>query len=453
VADDLGSAIAKLRADLGGRVIVPGDDTYEKARQVFSGAIDRHPAAVVRVTSEDEVARVVTHARDTGVELAVRSGGHSAYAVNDGGVVLDLSGLRQLDIDADARVARVQTGLTAGDYTTAAGRHGLATGFGDTGSVGIGGITLGGGVGFLARKYGLTIDDLLAAEVVTADGELIRVDADNHPDLFWAIRGGGGNFGVVTRFTFRLHEVPEVTGGMLVLPATPDTVTGFLEAAAAAPDELSTIANVMSAPPMPFLPESVHGKVILMALVCHAGPAAAGERVMAPFRALAEPYADHVTAMPYPEIYGPEEPGYRPKAIGSNLFRDSVDKATVETILAHLADSDAPMRVAQLRVLGGAVARVPVDATAFAHRDRAIMVNLASFYTGDEDLPRRQEWLRTFSTAMRDGAPAGYVNFIGEDDGGVGTAYPAPTLARLAQVKRRYDPDNVFRFNVNVRPA
>jgi hypothetical protein len=222
----------------------------------------------------------------------------------EGGIVLDLSQMKALDIDAEHRTAWAQTGLTAGQYTTAAGAVGLATGFGDTGSVGIGGITLGGGVGYLVRKHGLTIDDLLAAEVVTADGRLLRVDDQRHPDLFWAIRGGG-NFGVATRFQFRLHPVSTIVGGMLILPATPEVIAGFITEAQAAPEELSAIANVMPAPPMPFLPAELHGKLIVMAMLVYAGDPEAGERAVAPFRKLATPLADLVRPMPYPEIYPP----------------------------------------------------------------------------------------------------------------------------------------------------
>ena len=238
-------------------MIAPEDAGYDKARTVFYGGIDRRPAVIIRVADTDEISRVVSLAHETGLELAIRSGGHSTagHSVSDGGIVLDLSNLRELQIDIEGRTAWAETGLTAGEYTTAAAVHGLATGFGDTGSVGIGGLTLGGGVGYLVRKYGLTIDSLLAADVVTADGQLLRVDAETHPDLFWAIRGGGGNFGVATRFQFRMHRLDSVVGGLLVLPATPDVIASFIAEAESAPDELSTIANVMPAPPMPFLPQ------------------------------------------------------------------------------------------------------------------------------------------------------------------------------------------------------
>src|SRR3990172_5214543 len=277
-------SISELRAVFNGRVIAPDDPRYEQARTVFYGGIDYRPAAIVRVADAGDVSRLVSLAREIGFELAVRSGGHSVagHSVTDGGIVLDLSGMRALQIDVERRTAWAETGLTAGEYTTAVGVHGLATGFGDTGSVGIGGITLGGGVGYLVRKYGLTIDDLLAAEVVTADGQLLRVNAESHPDLFWALRGGGGNFGVATRFQFRLHELDTIMGGMLFLPATPEVITSFISEAESAPEELSTIANVMAAPPMPFLPAEQHGQLIVLAMMAYAGEVAAGERALAP---------------------------------------------------------------------------------------------------------------------------------------------------------------------------
>jgi FAD/FMN-containing dehydrogenase len=365
-------SIPKLREDLTGRVIAPDDADYDEARTVFVGGIDRRPAVVARVANATDVSRVVSLARETGLELAVRSGGHSSvgHCVSEGGIVLDLTEMKALDIDVEGRTAWAETGLTAVEYSTAAAVHGLATGFGDTGSVGIGGITLGGGVGFLVRKYGLTIDDLLAAEIVTADGEVLQVDTETHPDLFWAIRGGGGNFGVATRFRFRLHEVGTIVGGMLFLPATPEIVASFIAEAEAAPEELSTIANVMPAPPMPFVPEEQHGKVVIFALMAYAGAPEEGERALAPFRALAEPIADMVRPIPYPEIYMPDEADYHPVAAGLTMFVDAVGPGTAGTILDHLETSNASMRVAQLRVLGGAMGRVPVEATAFAHRLR-----------------------------------------------------------------------------------
>jgi FAD/FMN-containing dehydrogenase len=449
-------SIPQLRREFDHRVIAPEDDGYDQARAVFYGGIDRRPAVIIRVADADEVARVVSLARESGLELAIRSGGHSTagHGVSDGGIVLDLSEMRALQIDPEKRTAWAETGLTAGEYTTAAAAHGLATGFGDTGSVGIGGLTLGGGIGYLVRKYGLTIDDLLAAEVVTADSQLLRVDAQAHPDLFWAIRGGGGNFGVATRFHFRLHEVGSIFGGMLVLPATPDVIASFIEEAAAAPDELSTIANVMTAPPMPFLPPEVHGKPVVMAMLIYAGPVEAGERVLAPFRALATPLADMLKPMRYPEIYPPEEGDYHPVAAGRTMFVDAIDRRVAGMILDRLQASTGSMAVAQLRVLGGAMARIPSDATAFAHRNSRIMANLAALYQRPEEKSIHEAWVSEFSTALRQGDRGAYVNFLGDDgEAAVRAAYPGSTWDRLAEIKARYDPANLFHLNQNIPPA
>ena len=449
-------SVPDLRAEFDGRVIAPDDVGYDEARTVVAGGIDRRPAVIIRPADAAEVARVVSLARESGLELAVRSGGHSGagHGVSEGGIVLDLANMRNLDVDVDGRTAWAQTGLTAGEYTAAVGAHGLATGFGDTGSVGIGGITLGGGVGFLSRKYGLTIDNLLAAEVVTADGEIVRVDADTHPDLFWAIRGGGGNFGVVTRFQFRLHQVDTVVGGMLMLPATPEVIAGFVAEAEAAPEELTTIVNVMPAPPMPFVPADYHGRLVIMALMAYAGDPGPGERVMAPFRALATPVVDMVRPMPYPEIFAPEEEGYHPVAAVRTLFVDTIDEQAAATIVDHLQASDAMMRVAQLRVLGGAVARVPVDATAFAHRRSPMMVNVAAIYEDPDQAATHHRWVTDFAAALHQGDTGAYVGFIGDEgEARVRDAYPEPTWQRLAAIKRRYDPTNLFRLNQNVPPA
>jgi hypothetical protein len=392
-----GISISRLRAQVRGRVFTPDDPGYDQARTIFYGDFDRRPKVIVAAADADDVARVVALARETGLELAVRSGGHSpaGHSVVDGGIVLDLSAMRTLDLDIETRTARAEPGLTAGEYTAAAAARGLATGFGDTGSVGIGGITLAGGVGYLVRKHGLTIDNLLAAEVVTADGQLLHADAKDHSDLFWALRGGGGNFGVATRFQFRLHPLSQVVGGMLLLPASAEVVAGFVALAEAAPEELSTIANVMPAPSLPFVPAEHHGQLIIMALMVYAGEVEAGQRAVAPFRALATPLADMLKPMPYPEIYPPEDPNYHPQAVSHTMFVDQVDRHAAETILGYLNASDASLRVAQLRVLGGAMARVPAEATAFAHRGSAIMINVASFYDGPADKPVRQAWGRT----------------------------------------------------------
>ena len=449
-------SIPNLRKDFKDRVIAPGDTNYDKARTVFYGGMDRHPAVIIKVADANDVSRVVNLARESGLELAVRSGGHSivGHSVTEGGIVIDLSNMKDLQIDPESRTAWAETGLTAGEFTNAAAAQGLAVGFGDTGSGGIGGITLGGGVGYLVRKYGLTIDNLLAAEVVTADGQIRHVDEQTHPDLFWAIRGGGGNFGVATRFKFRLQEVPSVVGGMLILPATPETIAGFVAASEAAPEELSGIGNVMFAPPMPFLPPEAQGKLIIMAVLVYAGETEAGQRALAPFRALATPFADMLKPMRYPEIYPPEQGEYHPVAASRTMFVDKIDLPVAKTIVAHLQASTAMMKVAQLRVLGGAMARVPVDATAFAHRKSKIMVNVAALYQNPEEKPTHEAWVADFASALQQSDSGAYVNFLGDEgEARIRAAYPGSTWDRLVEIKARYDPNNLFRLNQNIVPA
>ncbi|MFL6043625.1 MAG: FAD-binding oxidoreductase [Propionibacteriaceae bacterium] len=447
--------IPDLRSELRGEVIGPDDAAYDEARQVFFKGVDRRPAAVVRVAGAEDVARVVKRARDAGLDLAVRSGGHhrAGYGTCEGGIVIDLSGMRSLDIDADAKTAWAETGIRAGEYTSAVGERGRATGLGDTGSVGIGGITLGGGIGFLARKYGLTIDDLLAAEVVTADGEIVQASEESEPDLFWAIRGGGGNFGVVTRLQLRLHQISEIVGGILILPATPEVITGFLEAAEDAPEEISTIANLMLAPPMPFIPEKAHGEPVLMGMLADVGPIDQAQAALAPFRTLGEPYADMVRQMRYPEIYEGEGPPVR-YGSGTNFFADALDPADAATILGQLHQGTAMMNAVQLRVLGGALARVPNEATAFAHRDRGLFVNIAAMYMDPGEKDRHDTWVAGVADSLGKDEAGGYIGFLGdEDEATVRAAYSGPTWDRLRQLKRRYDPDNLFHLNNNVPPA
>jgi FAD/FMN-containing dehydrogenase len=319
--------------------------------------------------------------------------------------------------------------------------------------VGIGGITLAGGIGFLVRKYGLTIDDLLAAEVVTADGEIVQVSAESEPDLFWAIRGGEGNFGVATRLQLRLHEISEIVGGILMLPATPDVITGFIEAAEAAPEEVSTIANVMLAPPMPFIPEEAHGKPVLMGLLADVGPLDQAEGVLAPFRALGKPYADMMRPIRYPQMYEGEGPPVRYTA-GSNFFADALGPSDAATILEQLYQSTAMLKAVQLRVLGGALARIPNDATAFAHRDRGLFVNIAAMYMDPAEKDTHDAWVAVLADSLGKDEKGGYVGFLGEEnEQTVRSAYPGPTWDRLRELKRRYDPDNLFRLNHNIPPA
>jgi len=447
--------VATLQEMFRGQVIAPSDDEYDRARTLFYGGFDKHPAAIVRPRTTDEIVKLVRFATTSGMELSVRSGAHSlgGYSIVDGGIVLDLTAMKQLDIDTTANTAWTQTGLTAIEVTEATDRHNLVMGFGDTGSVGIGGITLGGGVGFLVRKFGMAIDNVLAAEIITADGHVLTIDDHRHPDLFWAIRGGGGNFGVVSRFQYRLHPLGDVFGGVLILPATPEVIAGFIELAAAAPDELSTIVNVMTAMDWPFLAPEYHGKLVVMALMMYAGDPQQGDRAIAPFRALATPIIDMTKPMRYKEIFFPEDESYHPTATSRNLFMKTVDAHLANTIITHLNASDASLRVVQLRVLGGAMARVEPEAAAFAHRTAPIMANVASFYEGPHDRPKRQAWVDELARQLYQDDDSAYVGFVSsEEEHPIVDVYPEATLTRLIKIKRQYDPSNVFRSNYNIRP-
>ncbi len=450
------SALKTLEAGLEGRLIRPGDGDYDGARALMYGGFDLRPAAIVEVKSAADIVRAVTAARDNGLELAVRSGGHSAagHSSTDGGLVIDLRQMKAIEIDEATRTVWAETGVTAGALTQATTAKGLAVGFGDTATVGIGGITLGGGVGYLSRKHGLSIDSLLAAEIVTADGVLRSVDAVTDPDLFWAIRGGGGNFGVAVRLKYQLHELPAFTGGMLCLPATAETIAGFVAAANAAPDELSTICNVMPAPPLPFLPEELHGRLVILAMLAFAGDDEAAQQAIAPFRALATPYADFVKPGPYMSMYPPEDPDYHPTAVSRTMFMNRIGTAEAQNIVDTLTASDAVFRVTQIRVLGGAVARVPADATAYAHRSAPIMINVAAFFTTPEDQVKQTGWVERYAAALKQEEAGAYVNFVGaETPERVRAAYPGATWDRLTRIKAKYDRGNLFRRNQNIVPA
>lgn len=451
----VGATIDRIRASLDGRVVVPADSDYEERRELFYRGFDQRPAGIAYPEGAGDVAAAIRLAADSGLEVAVRSGGHgmAGHALTEGGIVIDLSGLRDLVIDPESQTAWAGAGLTTGEYTAATAEYGLATGFGDTPSVGIGGITLGGGIGFLVRKHGLTIDSLLGAEVVTADGRLVHTDAESHPDLFWAIRGGGGNFGVVTRFRFRLVEVDRIAGGLLALPATPEVVAGFVAEAGAAPEELSTIANVMVAPPLPFLPPHLVGQTALVALIAYAGDPEAGMRATDRFRALAEPLADMVAPVRYRELFEGEEADFHPLAVGENLFVDGIGTTHAGAILDGLETSTAMLRAVQLRVLGGAMARVAPDATAFAHRDRSIMANVAAMYLEPEERDEHADWARRLAASLRSGDDAAYIGFLDDRPENPRRAYPTATWARLQDVKRRYDPENLLHRNQNVPPG
>ncbi len=441
-----------------GRVIAPGADDYGRARRVHNAAVDRHPALIVRPTDADEVALVVAHAQEQGLPLVVRAGGHSmaGHGTADGALVLDLSDMRGVEIDAAGRTAWADAGILAGEYTSATHPLGLVTPFGDTGSVGVAGITLGGGVGWLVRKHGMTIDSLLAVEIVTADGRRRIASAVEEPDLFWAVRGAGADFGVVTRLQFRLHPLGNVLAGDILLPATRDVLRALVPVLLAAPDELTAMPTISLAPADPAIPAEHRGRPVVRLSVAWSGPPDAGERALAPLRALGSPISDTVTWQPYPDLFSPvdrdEEPTW---GVSSRaLFLDTLDDATIEVIERRLTEPGAPEAIVQLRVLGGEMARVPGDATAFGWRDRPALLWLITPYEELGLADAVEAWTAAFRADLAaDDAPT-YVNFMGaEDTDALRGAYPAPTYARLRELKRRYDPDNVFGANPNVRPG
>lgn len=452
----LADQIAMLASSLRGQVIAAEHVDYDATRMVAMANYDYRPAAVIRVANAADVAATLNFAQATGLDLAIRSGGHSVggHSGTQGGLVLDLRGLAGIEIDTEARTVWAGAGLNAGEVTAAVEQHGLIVGFGDSATVGIGGLTVGGGIGYLVRKHGLTIDSLLAAEVVTAGGDIVIADETSHPDLFWAIRGGGGNFGVVTRFKYRLHPLPHFVGGPLILPARADVLTGFIAAAEQAPEELSTIAMVMSAPPLPFIPAELHGKLVLMGMMAYAGAPERANQVLAPFRALATPIADLVGPAPYSSMYIPEDPTMRPSVTVRSSFMERIGMYDAQRILETLDRSDAPMKMAQIRVLGGAMARVAPEATAFAHRKSRIMTAFLAMYAPFDDQAKHDRWAADGIAALRQGDAGCYVNFLGlESPERIRAAYPGGTWERLRQVKAKYDPENLFRLNQNIPPA
>jgi hypothetical protein len=425
-------------ASLHGSIVLPGSPDYDGARQVHHANSDGRPALIVRAADATDVALTVNLARESGLELSVRGGGHSlaGFGTNDGGIVLDLGAMKGLHIDPERRLAWAQPGLTAEEYTVAAAGHGLATPFGDTGSVGIAGLTLGGGIGWLVRKYGLAIDALVAVEIVTADGRQITASEDSHPDLFWAVRGGGGNFGVVTRFQFRLYPVGEVLGGALFMRATRDVLRSLVPIASAAPEELSTISFVMPIPPAPFVPAELVGTPSLVVMFVWAGDPAEGQAAIQPFRDVATPILDMAMPMPYPGIYQLTAQGAeRSLAVHRSHFLSTLDDAAVDAILEATAAPSSPMAIVQLRVLGGAMARVPAADTAFGHRDAPVMATIMTLFDDPATEAAHVAWTVGLHEALAPNSVGVYSNFLEiEGDDRVRAAYPNGTYERLADV-------------------
>ena len=461
----LGEAtIRELENGLAGSVVGPGDPSYETARRVWNHTIDKWPALVVRAASTDDVARTVRFARSEGRPIAVRGGGHSVagFSTCDDGIVLDLSQLNDVALDAQSQRTFAGGGTRWKDFDAATQQHGLATTGGLVSSTGIGGLTLGGGFGHLVRKYGLTCDNLLSAEVVTADGTVVHASESQNPELFWALRGGGGNFGVVTRFELDLHPVgPIVLGGPIFYPGDQaiDVMTGWRDRLDNMPDELSTLVNLTTAPPAPFIPEEWHNRKVAVIVACWAGDPADGEAFVKPLRSLGTPISDLLGPMPYLDLQQFVDPVWEAGAgnFYTSAFLDRLPDEAIRTLADfHRSSADLPV-LAELHVhhFGGAVARVPAGSTAFTDRSSPFLFNGAARTSDPTDLPHHVAWARTARNAMAAYGSGGmYVNFTSEGADGIRRAsYPPEIYARLQAVKDQYDPFNVFRFNINVTPT
>ena len=453
------AAVRSFAARVRGTVIQPGDEEYDPARRVWNAAVDRHPALLVRPREVPDVIEAVSFARTYDLPLAVRGGGHSpaGYGTADLGLVVDLSAMKRLDVDPDRRVASAEAGLTWGEYNARAHEKGLATPGGDVGAVGIAGLTLSGGMGWLMRKHGMTIDNLVEVDIVTTDGRRLTASAEAEQDLFWALRGGGGNFGIATGFRYRLQPVGTILGGAIVYPATRDGLRAYADATASAPDELTTITFVSNAPPLPFIPAAAHGTPVHLILPCYTGDLDAGQHALAPFRKLAggTPLADTTAPMPYPALYELTNMAAvrRPHLIKNAFIRELSDD-TIEIILDFVNRVTSPFGMIALRELGGAMARVPADGTAFAHRDKAFYIAADSSWEEEPSPERHIAWAEAFWKAVAPHTDGAYAGFMGDEgDARVRAAYPGATYTRLAAIKRRYDPDNVLRLNPNIQPA
>ena len=452
--------IAEFVGGLRGTAVLPGDAEYDRERSIWNGAHDRRPAVIARCAGVADVIRTVDLARNQGLPLAVRGGGHSipGFSTVDDGIVLDLSLGRGTQVDPERRRVTAQAGCTWKDLDAQTQQFGLAVTGGLMSSTGIAGFTTGGGIGWLMRKHGLACDNMVGADLVTADGRFVHASADEHPDLFWGLRGGGGNFGVVTSFDYQLHEVGSaVLAGLVFYPAqeADRVLRGYRAACAQAPDELTTLVNLTTAPPVPFLPESVHGTPIIAVGGCWCGDRDAGEAATAPFRSLGTVISDVFADNPYAGWQQALDPLY-PRGL-HNYFRSaflrSADDPALDVLLDAFAKVPNAMTEIHLQHLGGAVGRVPVDATAFALRDQEFIVNVVARTPTAAGFSDVVEWSRAVTSALGPDA-ATYVNFTGDADAAlVRASYPPETYRRLVALKNEYDPTNLFRLNQNIAPS
>ncbi len=463
IADPLESAIAELRAGMRGELIGPSDEGYEAARRVYNGMIDRRPALIARPTGAADVIEAVKVARESSLPLAVRCGGHSiaGNSVCDDGLVIDLSRMKGVRVDPMARTARANAGVLWGEFDREAQVFGLATPGGRVTTTGLGGFTLGGGYGWLSPKFGLTCDNLLSADVVTADGQMVTVSERENADLFWGLRGGSGNFGVVTSYEFRLYPLgPLVMGGLLLhsIDRGQEVARAYRDCVESAPDELATAIAVLMAPPAPFVPQHLQGKPVFGIVVLYAGAAEEAEAVVEPLKRLGPPAVDLVQPMPYTAFQALLDPTapWGLHVYTRALHLQGLSDGAIDTFLEYGTEIAATSPWSQMIIFrhGGAVSRVPEDATAFSHRSTAYMAHPIAGWEDPADTERHLDWIRRFSAAMQTFTTGGvYLNLEGDEgEDKVRANFSAEKYAKLAALKAKWDPQNLFRLNQNIRP-
>jgi FAD/FMN-containing dehydrogenase len=445
-----------LRAELTGEALTAESPGYDDSRQMHDPSIDYRPEIIVRAADAKDVATAVRFAAQAGLPVAARSGGHglSDDMLVDVAIAVDLSLLKGITINADEATAQVQAGVTSGELAGPAGAHGLALTTGDTSSVGLGGLVTGGGIGFMVRKFGLTIDNLISAQVVTADGSIFNASETENADLFWGIRGGGGNFGIVTEFKFRMARVGQIFGGGIVFPATREVIRGYADYAPDAPDDLTMIGQLMPAPPAPFIPADWVGKPVFMVLICWSGGLNEGKAAVEPLRKLGTPVAEILAPMPYPAIYNlTAEAAARHGNSIRSMVQLQISDDSIDKMIAAMPSGTAMMNMVQIRGLGGAFARVPATATAFSDRDaRYITSVIAVWMDENEDATPHREWIRSLYDQICHEASGVYVNFLEtESEERIRECY-GENFERMVELKRKYDPQNMFRYNQNIKP-
>ncbi len=453
--------IEQFRGAIRGQVIIPADAEYEQARQIWNGSIDRKPALIARCLGNADVMAAIALSREQKLPLAVRGGGHNiaGNAMCDDGLVIDLSLMKSVRVDPDARLARVEPGALLSDVDQECQAYGLATPLGINSTTGVAGLTLGGGFGWLSRKYGMTVDNLVSVEVITAEGRRVVASASENPDLFWAVRGGGGNFGVITMFEFKLHRVgPEILSGLIVFPIAQAkaVLQQYREFVKTMPDDLNVWAVLRNAPPLPFLPASVHGKGVIILPMVYLGDPDAGMRAIEPLRSFGKPCGEHVGPTPYTAWQQAFDPLLGP---GARNYWKSHNLAALkdETIDAGLRYATAlPTGECEIFIglLGGAAGKVPVDAMAYGARDAEMVMNIHARWQTAQDDGRCTDWAReAFNAIGRHATGSVYVNFLtAEESARISAAY-GPNHARLVTIKNRYDPTNLFRMNQNIQPS